>query len=163
MLDQDIRSKNAVVTVTEPLPDVVGHLATVVLLINNFVSNALKFTRLDVQPQIRIWAEERNLESSSVATSEREASEPAGSPHSSRHASAVRLWVEDNGIGIESEHLERIFGAFERLHSKNSYPGTGLGLAIVRKGAERMGGRVGVESEPGKGSRFWVELRTVES
>jgi signal transduction histidine kinase len=48
---------------------------------------------------------------------------------------------------------------FHRLQAKQAYPGTGLGLAIVRKGAERMGGRVGVESEPGQGSRFWVELR----
>jgi len=74
----------------------------------------------------------------------------------------VRLWVEDNGIGIAPENRERIFGAFERLHSKQAYPGTGLGLAIVRKGAERMGGRVGVESEQGKGSRFWVELRMAQ-
>jgi signal transduction histidine kinase len=71
----------------------------------------------------------------------------------------VRLWVEDNGIGIAPENLERIFGAFARLHGKQDYPGTGLGLTIVRKGAERMGGRAGVESELGKGSRFWVELR----
>ena len=78
-------------------------------------------------------------------------------------APAVRLWVEDNGIGIAPEYLERIFGAFERLHGKHVYPGTGLGLAIVLKGAERLGGRVGVESQPGKGSRFWVELRMAES
>ena len=160
MLDQDIRGKNAVVTVKEPLPDVIGHLATVALLINNFVSNALKFTPIKMQPQIRIWAEARNLERGSNSGSMQE-SDPDGSPDSKRHASAVRLWVEDNGIGIASEHVERIFGAFERLHSKHEYPGTGLGLAIVRKGAERMGGRVGVESEPGKGSRFWVELRIV--
>lgn len=77
---------------------------------------------------------------------------------------AGRLWrVEDNGIGIAPQYLERIFGAFERLHGKHAYPGTGLGLAIVRKGGERMGGVAGVESEPGKGSRFWVELRTLES
>jgi signal transduction histidine kinase len=52
-----------------------------------------------------------------------------------------------------------MFGTFQRLHAKSSYPGTGLGLAIVRKGAERMGGRTGVESELGKGSRFWIELK----
>jgi signal transduction histidine kinase len=159
MLDHDIQGKNAVLTVVQPLPEVIGHLATVVLLINNFVSNALKFIRPGMQPQIRIWAEARNFESSGVGASEGEASEPADVPDTTLQVPAVRLWVEDNGIGIAPEHLDKIFGAFERLHSKNVFPGTGLGLAIVRKGAERMGGRVGVESEPGKGSRFWVELR----
>jgi signal transduction histidine kinase len=47
---------------------------------------------------------------------------------------------------------------FQRVHVGGNYPGTGVGLAIVRKAAERMNGRVGVESEPGKGSRFWVQL-----
>ncbi|MFN3487103.1 MAG: ATP-binding protein, partial [Planctomycetota bacterium] len=53
---------------------------------------------------------------------------------------------------------ERIFRVFERLHRPEDYPGTGIGLAIVRRGIERMGGRVGVESEVGRGSRFWIEL-----
>jgi signal transduction histidine kinase len=70
----------------------------------------------------------------------------------------VRLWVEDNGIGIASEHRERIFRVFERLHRAEEYPGTGIGLAIVERAIVRMGGTVGVESEPGQGSRFWVEL-----
>jgi len=140
LLAEDIRIKKASITVTDPLPEVVGHLATVVLLINNLVSNALKFIPPGVQPEIRIWAEKRNT----------------------GQGRAVRVWVEDNGIGIAPEHLQKIFGAFERLHARSSYPGTGLGLAIVRKGAERIGGGVGVESEPGKGSRFWVELPGAE-
>lgn len=70
--------------------------------------------------------------------------------------------MEDNSIGIAPEDQQKVFGAFQRLHGKGAYPGTGLGLAIVRKGAERMGGRVGLESELGKGSRFWVELRSAE-
>ena len=49
-------------------------------------------------------------------------------------------------------------GVFERLHTTDIYPGTGMGLAIVKKGVERMHGRAGVESHPGKGSRFWIEL-----
>ena len=57
--------------------------------------------------------------------------------------------------------MTRIFGLFERLHRGPAYSGTGVGLAIARKGAERMGGRVGVDSKVGIGSRFWVELRAV--
>ena len=66
--------------------------------------------------------------------------------------------VKDNGIGIAPEHQERIFGAFERLHATESFEGSGLGLAIVRAGLERMGGKVGVNSELGRGSEFWLEL-----
>jgi PAS domain S-box-containing protein len=136
LLDIDIRGKNAAITVTDTLPEVIAHPATIVLLITNLVSNALKFISPEVPPQIRISAEQSGK--------------------------WVRLSVQDNGIGIAPEDLERIFRAFERLHGKQAYPGTGLGLAIVRKGAERMGGRVGVDSEPGKGSRFWIELPPAE-
>ena len=72
-----------------------------------------------MQPQVRLWAE--------------------------RSDGNVKLFVQDSGIGIETENLERIFAPFERLHGKQTYPGTGLGLAIVRKGAQRMGGRAGVD------------------
>jgi signal transduction histidine kinase len=83
--------------------------------------------------------------------------------NSQQPANTIRLWVEDNGIGIASEHQKRIFGVFERLHGIESYPGTGIGLAIVQKGVERMGGKVGVESQLGQGSRFWIELRKARS
>jgi signal transduction histidine kinase len=69
--------------------------------------------------------------------------------------------VEDNGIGIALEHHERIFRIFERLHGIERYPGTGIGLAIVKKGIEKLGGKVGLESAPSKGSRFWIELSKV--
>jgi signal transduction histidine kinase len=66
--------------------------------------------------------------------------------------------VRDNGIGIAKQHQERIFQVFERLHSTDAYPGTGIGLAIVKRGITRMGGTVRVESEPGKGSTFFISL-----
>jgi signal transduction histidine kinase len=160
LLDGDIQGKDAVFTVSEPLPEVVGHRATVVVLVKNLVSNALKFSQHGVRPQIRIWGQRRQMEPASLRTSEAQEPGLKVAPGSALDAAAVRLWVEDNGIGIAPQHLERIFGAFERLHGKEDYPGTGLGLAIVREGAERMGGGAGVESELGKGSRFWVELRT---
>jgi signal transduction histidine kinase len=71
--------------------------------------------------------------------------------------SVVRLWFEDNGIGIPQEYQERVFGMFQQLD--RSYEGTGIGLALVRKTAERMDGKAGVDSEPGKGSRFWLEFK----
>jgi len=75
----------------------------------------------------------------------------------------VRLCFEDNGIGIEKEAQRRLFEMFQRIHTGNEYEGTGIGLAIVRKSAERMQGEVGLESEVGRGSRFWVELDGVDS
>jgi len=72
--------------------------------------------------------------------------------------SAVRIWIEDNGIGIDPKDQERIFTMFERVHADDAYEGTGVGLAVVRKAAERMDGTVGVESQVGKGSKFWIQL-----
>jgi signal transduction histidine kinase/FixJ family two-component response regulator len=99
----------------------------------NLISNGVKFSKPGVEPEVKVWAEARG-------------------PY-------VRIWVEDNGIGIAPEHHQQIFGVFNRLHQYGTYPGTGVGLAIVQKAAERMGGRTGVESEEGKGSRFWIELQ----
>jgi signal transduction histidine kinase len=77
-------------------------------------------------------------------------------------AAGVRLYVEDQGIGIAPEDQHRIFGIFQRVHSHEQYEGTGIGLAIVQKAVERMGGTVGVESVPGQGSRFWLQLPGAE-
>lgn len=98
--------------------------------LSNLIGNALKFVRPDVQPELVIRAE------------------PVGK--------AIRLWVEDNGIGIARENIDRIWGMLERLDSR--FEGTGVGLSIVRRAVERMNGRVGVESTLGEGSRFWIEL-----
>lgn len=125
----------AQITIDHPLPDVLGHPAVLEQVILNLITNAIKFMPPDCQPQVRIWATvEQNW---------------------------VRLWIADNGIGIVQEHQQRIFQAFERLHTATTYPGTGIGLAIVRKGIERMGGQVGVESQPGQGSQFWLTLSRV--
>jgi PAS domain S-box-containing protein len=136
-LDAELREREARVTVEEPLRSVTGHQATLVQVTANLLGNAIKFVPPGTAPRVRVWTEARGQK--------------------------VRCWVEDNGMGIAPEHQERIFGIFERLHSGDRYPGTGIGLAIVRKGVERMGGRVGVESTPGEGSRFWVELEAAES
>ena len=77
------------------------------------------------------------------------------------------IWEDDLGkepkvIEIPEDLKERVFNLFERLHRDPAFPGTGVGLAMVRRAIERMGGRVGVESKPGEGSRFWVELPSHE-
>ena len=94
----------------------------------------MKFVKPGVKPQVRVRAE-------SIA------------------GGMVRVWFEDNGIGIRREVYERIFQMFQRLNPPGQYEGTGIGLAIVRKAVERMGGHAGVESELGKGSKFWIQLR----
>jgi signal transduction histidine kinase len=71
---------------------------------------------------------------------------------------AVRIWFEDNGIGVAEQDRDRIFRIFERVHPATLYEGTGIGLAIVRKTIERMGGTIGIESSPNSGSRFWIQL-----
>ena len=133
--EPQVQEKEAEIRVETPLSDVWAHKDVVVQMLVDLVSNSLKFVATGVKPCVRIWTEER--------------------------AAWVRLSIQDNGIGIASEHHQRIFRVFERLHSTEQYPGTGIGLANVSKAAERMGGRVGVESQPDQGSRFWVELPRV--
>jgi signal transduction histidine kinase len=123
----------------------------------NLLDNAAKFVSPGVRPRIRVWAGVGG----DVGASEREASELTRSPRSTLptpHVSSVRIWFEDNGIGIPEDAQEKIFRMFQRMHLESEYPGTGIGLAMVLKAVERMRGRVGLESEPGNGSKFWIEL-----
>jgi signal transduction histidine kinase len=76
-----------------------------------------------------------------------------------RNSNTVRVTVRDNGIGIPPEHQQRLFTLFHR--AQNHYPGTGIGLAVVRKAVDRIGGQVGLDSKPGKGSAFWLELQAI--
>jgi signal transduction histidine kinase len=115
--------------------EVSGHYQTIVQVLANLLSNSLKFVRDGEQPQVRISTEQRGQR--------------------------IRLWVEDQGIGIATENSRRIFEVFQRLHGEEKYPGTGVGLALVRKSVERMGGQAGVESILDSGSRFWIELKGV--
>jgi len=111
---------------------VVAHEPTLVQALNNLISNALKFHGPNAAPRVCVSAERKD--------------------------GRIQISVRDNGIGIASEHLDRIFQVFERLHGQDEFPGTGIGLAIVKRGVQRMGGEIGVDSQPGAGSRFWIEL-----
>jgi len=120
------------IEIVDPLPAVLGHPSPIQQAMTNLLVNALKFVRPDVEPRIRVFSELRGK--------------------------VVRLTVEDNGIGIAPALQGRLFKVFERLHADSRFPGTGIGLSIVRRAIERLGGRVGVESDGRSGSRFWIEL-----
>ena len=133
-LEPEVQEKHARVENVGPWPSALAHEKMLAQVLFNLVGNALKFTRPGVPPVVRLWTDERDH--------------------------IVRIWIEDNGIGIAAEHRSQIFRPFIRLDSEK-YPGTGIGLSIVQKAIERMGRQVGVESTPGQGSRFWIELATV--
>lgn len=134
-LETEIQERQVIVAIAPNLPTVMAHRSILVQVIVNLIGNAIKFVAPSVRPQVLVFAQ----------------MEP----------NQVYLWIVDNGIGIAPEHQKRIFRVFERLHGVDTYPGTGIGLAIVQKGIERMGGQVGVESEIGSGSRFWIALPLV--
>jgi signal transduction histidine kinase len=151
-----------VLTIQSPLPLVIGQWTLLRQALANLLNNALKFVAPGVAPRVTVRAELR----APCAASARAAARPAfqsaalecGMPAVSAGAQeVVRLWVEDRGIGIDPQDHRKIFGVFERLHSREGYEGTGVGLAIVARSVQR-GGVCGVESELGQGSRFWIEL-----
>ena len=120
------------IAIEGPLPRVLGHEASLAQCFVHLLSNAVTFVAPGVTPHVRVTGEERE--------------------------GAVRIWIEDNGTGIAPRDHERIFNLFERIGNSNTHRGLGIGLAIVRKTLERAQGRVGVESELGRGSRFWIQL-----
>ena len=136
------------------LPKVLGNEAFLTQCFSNLLGNASKFVEPGTRPRIEIGAE---TQESVKRVAGEETADASTLPHSD--AATVRIWIKDNGIGIARENHERIFRMFERIHPANEYEGTGIGLAIVRKAAERMGAKAGFESELGKGSRFWIQLR----
>ncbi|HXJ61530.1 MAG TPA: PAS domain S-box protein [Verrucomicrobiae bacterium] len=153
LLENEIHEKRAQVDGSGPWPSVLAHPPTLGQVLYNLLSNALKFVAPGVQPVVRLRAEVCAATNPPPSLrKERGPSDPDCSED------WVRIWVEDNGIGIAPEHQEQIFRLFTRLEGEK-YSGTGIGLAIVQKGTERMNGRVGVQSRPGQGSRFWIELK----
>ncbi len=117
------------------LPEVTGNGTQLTQLFQNLIVNALKYQAEDTVPCIKVSAEDRGAD-----------------------------WcfsIEDNGIGIESRYIEKIFVMFQRLHPREDYEGTGVGLAICKKVIIRHGGEIWVESKPGSGSTFYFTLPKV--
>lgn len=133
-LDASIKERGALVTIGQ-LPTVLGNFSQLTQLFQNLVGNGLKFSK-QKQPEIRVDSEASGAD-----------------------------WifsVRDNGIGIDPQYRDRIFLIFQRLHKRDEYEGTGIGLAICRKVVEQHGGRIWVESEPGKGATFRFTLRAMD-
>jgi light-regulated signal transduction histidine kinase (bacteriophytochrome) len=127
-----VAETRAVIT-RDPLPQVAGDATLLEELYQNLLSNALKFCAPGAAPRIHLSAE-RGASDEWV------------------------LGVRDAGIGIDPERSAEIFRPFRRLHSADRYPGTGIGLAIARKAVDRHGGRLWLESQPGKGAHFRFTL-----
>jgi PAS domain S-box-containing protein len=129
-----IQESGAVVT-HDPLPTVLGDTVQLIQLFQNLIGNAIKF-RGKEPPEIHVGVGKKGDE-----------------------------WifsVRDNGIGIDPQYFDRIFVIFQRLHTRDEYPGTGIGLAVGKKIVERHGGRIWVESEPGKGATFFFTMPVVK-
>ena len=124
---------NAEIQIEGVLPKVLGGEASLAQCISNLLTNAVKFVAPGTKPRIKIRAEAVGAD--------------------------IRLWVEDNGIGIAPKDQGRVFKMFERVDRATAYEGTGMGLVIVHKAVERMGGQRGVESEEGQGSKFWIQMK----
>jgi PAS domain S-box-containing protein len=133
-LDRVIVESGAIVVVDE-LPVIEGDSGQLALLLQNLLSNALKFVAPDVPPKIRVSA--------------------------ARDIDAWCFTVEDNGIGIAEMHRDRIFLMFKRLHGRSEYPGTGIGLALCHKIITRLGGRIWLDGEAERGSAFHFTLPDV--
>jgi light-regulated signal transduction histidine kinase (bacteriophytochrome) len=126
-LSTAIAETGAVVT-AGPLPSVAVHATHLQQLFQNLIGNAIKYRSPDRRPVVHVAAE--------------------------RQAAHWVFAITDNGIGIDPEYNETIFGLFKRLHTADQYSGTGIGLALCQRVVERYDGRIWVESEPGRGSAF---------
>jgi light-regulated signal transduction histidine kinase (bacteriophytochrome) len=131
-LQQVIKSSGAVIE-TDALPILRADQSQMISLFQNLLENALKFKKPDCVPVIKITKRE--------------------------NTEYIEIHLKDNGIGIESEHFDRIFQLFQRLNSRSKYTGTGIGLSICKKIMEKHDGSIHVASKPGRGTTFILRFK----
>jgi signal transduction histidine kinase len=132
----EILARGGTLEVLSPIPPVRASSSILKLVLDQVISNALKFVPESSPPRVEVRAEARGP--------------------------WVRLSIRDNGVGMKAEHLMRLFGVFQRLNRMEDYPGVGIGLALVRKGVDRMGGQVSIDSAAGQGTEVSIWLRAAE-
>jgi light-regulated signal transduction histidine kinase (bacteriophytochrome) len=137
-IDEEINSKKAKILI-EKLPSLPVNPRLMHMLFHNLIGNALKYSKKDTHPEIKIFAE-NNL------------------PISSRDKRFCRIYIEDNGIGFDQKYAEDIFGMFKRLHHDSEFTGTGIGLALCKKIVEQHNGYISAQSQVNEGSKFIVSL-----
>jgi signal transduction histidine kinase len=126
-------TNNGVILKADTLPKVNAVFSEMIQLFQNLVGNAIKFKKLDENPTIHVGI--KSITNKSFI-----------------------IQIQDNGIGMEAQGMEKIFNLFERLHTRDAYEGTGIGLATCKKVIENLGGKITVDSVYGKGSTFYLEF-----
>ena len=132
LLQKQIGENKAIIEVGA-LPVLHANRSSLIQIFQNLVGNSLKYKRKDIATQIKITATGQD-----------------------------KYWqfsVADNGIGIEEEYFTKIFIIFQRLHNQNEFSGTGIGLAITKKIIEKLGGKIWLQSEPGRGTTFYFTIK----
>jgi signal transduction histidine kinase len=142
-LEETVTEKNAKIII-EDLPTITGNPVLIYPLFNNLLGNALKYSRKDVDPVIRVYSDSNE---SLVSAN--------GSHNGNYHC---HIFIEDNGIGFDQQYAEQIFGMFKRLHHHSEYEGTGVGLALCKKIVEQHHGFISARSKPDEGSTFIVSF-----
>ena len=127
-LQVSIEETNTAIIVEKPLPVVHSIQSLLIQLFQNLISNAIKFRKKDITPEIKIFSKE--------------------------DADYFKIYISDNGIGIDPEFQERIFIIFQRLHTRSQYEGTGIGLAVCQKIVQKLGGTISIKSQSGEGATF---------
>jgi PAS domain S-box-containing protein len=158
VMNPSLQAPAARIQIVRPLHRVTAQSTLLAQALSNLLDNAVKFVAVGVTPQITVRSEVVAHRGENPASGSLEAGSSRTDSIKSTSADRVRLWIEDNGIGMDEASLPNVFHIFQRGREAKHYPGTGIGLAIVAKSISRMGGRYGVYSSPGQGSRFWIEL-----
>jgi signal transduction histidine kinase len=144
LLDQPIKEKNAVIS-SDNLPEIKVIPSQMRQLFQNLISNSLKFSKKDVQPNLSIthkFIKGKQMMQEGIKS----------------EVDYLKICFEDNGIGFDQKDREKIFELFKRLHTRNEYSGTGIGLAIVKKIVENHDGFISAESHGQKGAGFTILL-----